>query len=344
MQERDLVLALEMLTEGRRADLPRAREGLEFATEALLEGAESTKRNSRPWMMARSIQGYGIAQRTVAGFLTKDISLKVYVDQKKPKARVNNPVPARVKLPELGSVETDVEEIGPVALELFTGRVRPPMPGCGLGHPRITVGTFGCLVHKQDDDETFYILSNSHVLADSGLASIGDETIQPGRFDGGRPTADRIAALADFVPFRYTGSTYPNLVDAAIAKVGRRRIVKSEIRLLNVPPGPVNRSLRRGMQVQKVGRTTDHTTGIVRDLNYRLALKYPVDRQRPPTKRRVGFKDQVLCSRYTAGGDSGSAVLDKDKRLVGLHFAGSPSSSIFNKIGHVMAALKIRLP
>jgi len=56
---------------------------------------------------------------------------------------------------------------------------------------------------------------------------------------------------------------------------------------------------------------------------------------------RVGLQDLVLCTRFTDGGDSGSAVLDMNKRIVGLHFAGSPSSSIFNKINNVLTQLDI---
>jgi hypothetical protein len=57
----------------------------------------------------------------------------------------------------------------------------------------------------------------------------------------------------------------------------------------------------------------------------------------------VGFRDQVLCTCYTAGGDSGSAVLNMSKKVVGLHFAASPSTSIFNPIKFTQAALKIEI-
>lgn len=43
------------------------------------------------------------------------------------------------------------------------------------------------------------------------------------------------------------------------------------------------------------------------------------------------------------GGDSGSAVLDRDNRLVGLLFAGSDSTTIINRIEHVFSALRLSL-
>lgn len=111
----------------------------------------------------------------------------------------------------------------------------------------------------------------------------------------------------------------------------------SAIRLIGIPKG-VNTAVKRDMQVQKTGRTTDYTIGVVKDVNYRTALNY----SKPGGGRgRVGFKDQVLCTRFTAGGDSGSAVCNMKGEIVGLHFAGSPSSSVFNKIANVLAALPV---
>jgi hypothetical protein len=94
------------------------------------------------------------------------------------------------------------------------------------------------------------------------------------------------------------------------------------------------------MKVHKVGRTTDFTLGVVSDIHFRTRISY----KRSATRRApAGLKEQVLCSRFTQGGDSGSLVLNDRGRAVGLHFAGSPSSSIFNRIEHVLNALDIQL-
>jgi hypothetical protein len=217
--------------------------------------------------------------------------------------------------------------------------MRPAIPGFGLGHLNVTVGTFGCLVRKRGNPAALYILSNSHVLADEGVGQIGDKIIQPGDADGGASPADVIAELAEWAPFQFTATGYPNLVDAAIAKVKQARLVTSAVRLIGVPKG-TSRTVRRGMRVQKTGRTTDYTTGVIKDINYRLALTY---KKPGGGSGRVGLRDQVLCTRYTAGGDSGSAVFNSSGKIVGLHFAGSPSTSIFNRIENVLAALDIEV-
>jgi Trypsin len=326
--ETQLLLALDILTEGSGAEVP----------EAMRPEAMKVHKTARPWTAGKGIQGLGIAEKITDGVRLRELVLKVYVDRKKPRARVKNLVPRRLNLPGLpAEVPTDVEEIGVVKVEPNTTRVRPAIPGFSVGHVKITAGTFGCLVRKQGDPKTLYVLSNSHVLADEGTGAKGDLILQPGKLDGGTVAKDVLAELSEWVAFQFSTAGYPNLVDTAIARVKSAKSVTSAIRLIGVPKG-VSRTVQRDMQVQKTGRTTDYTVGIIKDINYRTALTY---KKPGGGSGRVGFRDQVLCTRYTAGGDSGSAVLNMQREVVGLHFAGSDSSSIFNRIGHVLDALNI---
>jgi hypothetical protein len=338
--EKGLKLALEVLTDGPRA--LRRGEGdisLESADATLVE-AEAARTRASDWVHGEGVQGIGIGDKLTHGEPTGDLALRVYVAKKAPRAKVQNPVPKVVTVPGVGEQVTDVIELGEVVPELFTERVRPAMPGCGVGHSAVTVGTFGCLVKKKGDSRGLYILSNSHVLANEGIAAPGDGILQPGTLDGGS-NGDSIAKLTDFVPFDFTDTTFPNLVDAAIAKIRRRDVAHTKLRILNIAPAGVSRTVRRGMHIKKVGRTTDFTTGVISDVDLRLSLNYK--RPTGSGKGRVGFRDQVLCSRYSAGGDSGSVILNRSDKIVGLHFAGSPSGSIFNRITHVFELLDIEV-
>ncbi len=335
-REQELVLALEVLTQGAEAVLPQV-----LREQSFLKAATRTEQATRAWTVGRGVQGLGVGEKITDGRATRELALRVYVAKKQPLAKIRHPVPKVATVPEVGKVPTDVLEIGRVQLESFTERVRPAMPGCGVGHPKVTVGTFGLLVRKKGKAKNLYVLSSSHVLANEGLGKAGDAALQPGQFDDGKAPGDVIGELAEFVPFEFTGTGYPNQVDAALAKVISAKEVTKEIRLLGRPSG-VNPTVSRGMQVQKVGRTTDYTVGVIQDIHYRLALEY-LRLDAPGKRGRVGLRDQVLCTRYTDGGDSGSAVLDMEKKVVGLHFAGSPSTSIFNRIEHVLTLLKIEL-
>lgn len=352
IKEDDLILALEFITEGAKAVIPEKLSRELFSTEGFMESTKEIQKSSRDWTQGPGIQGLGIGEKITEGKKLKELALRVYVEKKKSKSKVKNLVPEQVDVPEAGKIQTDVIEIGRVETELYTSRVRPAVPGCGVGHPDVTVGTFGCLVRKKGDEKSLYILSNSHVLADEGVARIGDAILQPGDYDGGGTPKDVIGRLTGFQPFTFTYVSYPNLVDAAIAKVRSAKSVDSTIRILGVTPTGISHTVRRGMRVHKVGRTTDYTTGVIQDIHYRLYLKYKrpgyksshYTRSGHTRRGRVGLRDQVLCTRYTAGGDSGSVVLNSRNRIVGLHFAGSPSTSIFNRIEHVFTLFDIKLP
>ena len=246
-KQKDLLLALELITS---PELPRIARS--FAAEAL-----KMQEKAKPWAMGKGIQGIGIAEKITDGQKLGVLAIKVYVEKKLPKSKLEDVVPKNLTVPGVEEkIETDIQEIGIVTKEPNTIRVRPAIPGFGVGHVNITVGTFGCLVRKKDDDETLYILSNSHVLADEGTGTVGDRVIQPGKYDEGAAPGDVIAELSQWIPFQFTSTGYPNTVDAAIAKVKNKASVTSAIRLIGVPTGASNR-VRRGCGCRRrVGRRT----------------------------------------------------------------------------------------
>jgi hypothetical protein len=254
---------------------------------------------------------------------------------------------------------------GPIrALQSPTGRFRPAPGGVSIGHRDITAGTLGCLVRREG---ITYILSNNHVLANSNSASPGDPILQPGPYDGGKLPDDQIAELTEFVPVSFTGvpSECPtgqgiarflnsvakllgsdtrlaavsiraadNLVDAAIARPLRAEDVKDEI--LNIGAIQGSASAELGMAIKKSGRTTGLTTGEILQVDVTANVQYGEG-------RIARFSDQLLAGPMSQGGDSGSAVLDDQDRLVGLLFAGSDNSTIINRIEHVFTALRVGL-
>jgi hypothetical protein len=265
----------------------------------------------------------------------------------------------------LDGVPTDVLETGPFVAFSPTprDRWRPVIPpGASLAHHRVTAGTFGCLVRRGDD---IFILSNNHVLADVNRGRVGDAILQPSPSDMGTRD-DRVATLAEFVPLDFGqsppecplatwsarllnvvagafGSTHRlqavkqtagvNRVDAALARPHSPGLVSNAILGIGAPIGVGTGEL--GMAIQKTGRTTGYTEGLITQFDATIRVDYhgPV----------AVFEGQFVASPMSQPGDSGSAVLDRENRVVGLLFAGSDQATLINPVGDVLTMLDVEL-
>lgn len=325
-----------------------------------------------------NVQATAIGVKTVKGVSTDVMCLKVFVEGKRAAKEVDK---ADFVEPQYEGFPTDVEEMEPcfatnmmappeelvidhdklMEFELPEGRgqaediplllrnrIRPVIGGYSVGHFRITAGTIGLCVRDRfygSSNRHFYILSNNHVLANCNYARIGDPILQPGPYDGGHHPADTIARLSRYVPIDFQPNA-ANLVDAAIAHVNFSNVSR-EIYWLGYVKAMMTRQTllqkfiesiftKKRIDVQKTGRTTDYTTGWIEGMNATVNVNYPGNRV-------ARFVDQIIIKPgdFSAGGDSGSLVLDTDESALGLLFAGSRTHTIANQIEHVSRLLKI---
>lgn len=279
----------------------------------------------------KNIVGVGISEKIIDKQRTGELAVCFYVEKKLSPNKVtkSHTVPQVINLPGDTAVFTDVKEIGQLRLEIAS-KSKPLQSGFSIGHHKITAGTLGAIVKR---DGKLYVLSNSHVLALSGKGKIGDKIIYPGETDGGVLPDNLVANLSHFEPFDTSGS-YVNKADAALALIEPDYLKQINPAIHKAISPFKTIAPKRGMKVTKAGRTTGKTNGEVIDVNFRFILKYP-------GVGSVGFIEQVLCSRYTDGGDSGSTVVDIESgKIVGLHFAGANGGSVFNPIKAVIDQLK----
>jgi hypothetical protein len=278
-----------------------------------------------------NIVGVGISEKTTGrGVKTGELSVCFYVAKKisRSKMRAGKLVPPVMSAPNGTAVFTDVKAIGRVRPEAHK-KVSPIQSGFSVGHVDVTAGTVGAIVKK---GKKLYILSNSHVLADAGLGKLEDEVLYPGPGDGGKLSKHLAGTLAKFVTFK-VGGRFLNHVDCALCEIDAARLDDLDLSIFGIKGLPKTSKATRDMVVIKRGRTTGETEGVVVDVNFRVVIDYP-------GVGEVGFLEQVLCSRYSKPGDSGSIVVDKKaKSIVGLHFAGANGGSVFNPIADVINAL-----
>ena len=306
-----------------------------------------------PAKQQANVVGMGVGVKWKDGQPTGEPALVVFVTQKLAKDQVRK---ADMVPPKLAQMQTDVLAIGyPFAggsepLETGTQtlkkRIRPAEGGYSVGHFKITAGTIATCVYDilpkpgVGIPPKYYILSNNHVLANSNNAALNDPILQPGPSDGGVNPTDRIASLSRFIPITFSPpvplAQHNNLVDAAVAE-GEFHDLDREIYWIGYVRGwRPKAKVTVGTIVQKTGRTTNYTTGRITAINATVDVGYGGGKV-------ARFKDQIVTTNISAGGDSGSLVTTLDDVAVGLLFAGSSVATIVNQIENVRSLLRVEV-
>lgn len=287
-----------------------------------------------------NVVGVGVGRKVVRGRRTTRPCVRFYVVRKLDKRLI----PPRHLLPkEIEGVETDVIETGTLHAQIGARtRQRPASPGASIGFrldpphdDLLMAGTLGALVAR---NETRFILSNNHVLANENQLALGTAISQPGPLDEGDPTTDVIARLSQFVPLTAAG---PNRVDCAIAELTASDLVRARA-LPKVgkltDDVPIDAAL--DMRVEKVGRGSGYTEGTIVDVTATVSLQYDLG--------TLTFVDQIFISgasgQFSQTGDSGALVVDATSgRAAGLLIGGNGQHSIANHLDEVLNELDVTL-
>ena len=186
-------------------------------------------------------------------------------------------------------------------------------------------GTLGSLVLY---DGQLHILSNNHILARSGSASAGEDTIQPGLIDTACRTTS-VNIVADFIGNRVPlGSAN---VDAALS-LARAGMVDTSGAILDVGvPCSAIQAPTIGLAVMKSGRTSGLTTGTIQTVNATVSIQYQKGCG-SGKKFVITYTNQIGTTNMSASGDSGSLLVSNDgtPNPVGLLYAGSSSATFYN--------------
>jgi hypothetical protein len=204
--------------------------------------------------------------------------------------------------------------VAPVDVQALRSPCRPLVIGCSVAHVTSTAGTLG-LIARHTKTNRAVLVSNSHVLAHSGTAKIGDGVTQPGRVDGGTVP---IGSLMDFVPLKPNGS---NQVDAAIALPDAAiELTPNQIAGIGAFTIAPADAVQPNMSVSKVGRTSGLTRGIVTAVEIdNIVIDSEIG--------NLTFDDQIevkgVDSAFSLGGDSGSLIVSDQNQAIGILFCGN---------------------
>jgi hypothetical protein len=219
--------------------------------------------------------------------------------------------------------------------------------GGSVGHYNITAGTLGGFV---EDDDHYYMMSNNHVFANSNCCFQGDRILQPGPDDiktrfkvvghlhRWHPLSKESADGFDVAVARFSDevTTFEPWEYAGIGTIGRQ---------------PVG-DRYAVTDVVKRGRTTGVTRGRVSA--YELD-GVQIDYGTLTDPAVVSYDDQIeivgdpASKDFSAGGDSGSFIIDRDTMRVYalLYGGGSDDQGIDRTVAHfmpdVLTAMNVRL-
>jgi S1-C subfamily serine protease len=203
-------------------------------------------------------------------------------------------------------------------------RGAPLVGGMSIGGCRVvSTGTLGFVVVAGGDP---YIITNAHVVENS---SPGDPVIRPGMVDGGVCSQDVVARITKVVDIDFSGRY--NSIDLAVAHVNKD-VDYRDMEVIGI--GRVSGFTRAftGMVVRKSGRTTGVTENMVIDTGATIKVCYDLE-----CKKVAVFENQILIRQPFADlGDSGSIVIDRYGRAVGLLFASGEKVSAANHIADVL--------
>lgn len=345
---------------------------------------EAQRRFQQSLLSKSNVVGVAVGFKESQGQVTDQLALVTLVQEKKPLAALSAEDMIPRELDGIRTDVFEIGFVRAFNAQNPRGRFRPTIPsGVSIGHYKITAGTLGTIVTDRTTGEKL-ILSNNHVLANSNDAQVGDAILQPGTADGGQNPPDMVARLERWVKIRFPGDpgdtptptptpgqcdimglvvsganlfaslfgssqrvttapksqttaladTPDNEVDCAVARPVDPNQFTGEI--LNIGTVSGTKPATLGMAIRKMGRTTGFTQSTVNLINATVNVAYG-----PGTAR---FTGQLIAGAMSAGGDSGSLVVDgTENKGVGLLFAGSNVSTIINPIDKVLDALQVNL-
>ncbi|GAA2100120.1 hypothetical protein GCM10009841_14540 [Microlunatus panaciterrae] len=302
------------------------------------------------------VVGVDIGEKISEGKPTGELSIVVYVEKKKPDSKLTK---AQAIPKEINGVKTDVQELvielqqavrfQEAVSQVDTSAYPTLVGGIGIGPARtvflsppdvpsagnyVFVGTLGAIVEDRSSGARM-ALTNFHVACVNNTWTVGDRMVQPSRVDGGSPTG----FFGSLTRAQLTENT-----DGAVITIDAGRPSEPSVTGIGTVVGQGVASV--GMAVQKRGRTTEHTFGTVQSTDFTVSIDYGTGVGTRTLRHQIRIDtDTTKSPRFSDHGDSGSSVMDMNRNVVGLLFAGSNDGSMTfaNPIAAALDELDVNL-
>jgi hypothetical protein len=325
----ELRAALELLMPPHPRDGKRKRERL---------AGKRARALCRRWLSSPDIIGIGVGPRQTEGKLTHELALRVHVKKKLPRAELGkNRIPPVIRLPTLAR---------PILIDVVESDI-PSTQRASVGDGILLdgvdrFGTIGCVTRRKGTADLFAVTC-CHVLEGAVNALVVGAGFPP-HADPPHPTLGRLAAKSRFS----TAGNFPNFTDIALVRM-EPGAVDPVVRGLGTITGIRTTPLQPLERVRLCGLGTSLTNPQFNGVcEGRVMESHAMRWINNEDFGLLGFRDVVVCTRFTEARDSGAGVLDANNRLVGIHFAGTAATaknplSLFQPIQTVFAAFGLSL-
>jgi len=298
------------------------------------------------WWKQRNVIGLGVGHKLKAG-RRHDLALVVFVRRKLAPERVSvkRLMPSELDGSPIGirdSIPVDVRKVGPGRAEALISANRPAHPGYSVSNRVGGSGTIGCVVEDRATSAQLG-LTCAHVLAPIPTAKPGDRVLVPSLAEA---RANQVLARAPLgvidriLPPGFADSDVPTNLDLATFRPSDPAKLDATIAVLAKRPSGVLSNPSVDMPVQKVGASSELTTGEVRFVNMVFWLAYPAP---AGEEAQAGFQDVIGVSHFSDPGDSGSLVMSDDRKAVGIVLGSTPEFTICLPIQRALDALNCDL-
>ena len=329
------------------------------ADDMVRTGIRPVKRRAENDLLALpGVVGVDIGEKITGGRRTGRLGIVVYVRHKYSAARLRRDqvVPAEIEgvvtdvvaddavlhrallardaeFPPARGAERHDHVLGGISIGPWRSVVLAP-PDAPRPGEYVIVGTLGALVTDRTGNGRIMALTTFHAACVDDAWAVGDEMVHPSRADGGTGPADVFGTLCRAA---LSGS-----VDGAAILLAPDLFHRPSIVDIGLVTGSAVAA--RGTVVRKRGRTTGLTTGRIVSVDATVRLDY-----RDGLGIRT-LRDQLRIEAVGGGpigdyGDSGSAFVDNDNRVVGLYVAGNAAgtAAFASPIGKVLQELDVDL-
>ena len=273
----------------------------------------------------------GLGRKEISGRRTDVYAIRVFVSRKLPRSALDQ---AQVIPAEIQGVPTDVVEQQEIRLLAAPGpdiddtkTYRPLVGGIHVealhGFATDGGGTLGCIARDRLGGQRV-LLSNAHVLGEQD-SQVGDEVGQPAMCSRCSPCCSDQAARV----LRVKKTAH---VDGAIAVINDGVPAAPQIvdigAVAGVRPLTQAQAMAATVQVQKRGYRTGLTFGLVTGWIPKAPILTPNGEVYRVAEDSLHIEARAPSAWWTRPGDSGSVVLDMDRKVIALHFGGTPDATI----------------